>query len=371
MRRNRSATLFALLGMVVALGLVACGDDDDRATASQSSDVAAAEAAIEPYLGKPSPFPVTEPLKELPAGAAISFVDCGTPVCALFWELIQPAGQTMGVDITRVRAGQSADTVGTAFDTVVSNKPDGVIVTSIDPQLWEAQLEQLQSAEIPVVSTGIVDAADYGIESPQYAQPESERDGALLADYVTATFGSDAEIALYQVPELTFTAAVAEAFQAEIDAVCSGCSVRTVDVPVASIGNTAPNQIVSDLQANPDTTVAAFSVDEIQNGLPAALDAAGVEVETVGNGPGPTNLEDIKAGDQNAGLGVDMPVLTWTLLDQVARMITGQELTGDQAEGFTVVQLLTQEDITFDPSNGWTGYPDFAERFARLWGVEG
>lgn len=221
------------------------------------------------------------------------------------------------------------------------------------------------------MSTGIVDAADYGIESPQYAQPESERDGALLADYVTATFGSDAEIALYQVPELTFTAAVAEAFQAEIDAVCSGCSVRTVDVPVASIGNTAPNQIVSDLQANPDTTVAAFSVDEIQNGLPAALDAAGVEVETVGNGPGPTNLEDIKAGDQNAGLGVDMPVLTWTLLDQVARMITGQELTGDQAEGFTVVQLLTQEDITFDPSNGWTGYPDFAERFARLWGVEG
>jgi hypothetical protein len=27
--------------------------------------------------------------------------------------------------------------------------------------------------------------------------------------------------------------------------------------------------------------------------------------------------------------------------------------------------------VTFDPSHGWTGYPDFPQRFAKLWGVDG
>lgn len=374
MTGNRFAAPLRLLAAIAALALVACGSDDDTGTntnddSSTSSGVKAAQAAIKPYLDTPSPFPVTEPLREVPTGARIAFVDCGTPTCALLWTLVQAAGKTMGVDLTRVKAGQSADTVRSAFDTVVSQQPDGVIVTSIDPRLWQAQLEELQDADIPIVTTGIVDAADYGIESPQYARPESKRDGALLADYVAANFGSDANVALYKVPELSFTRVVAEAFTTELERVCPDCSVRTVDIPAATLGNTAPSRIVSDLQANSDTSVAAFTVDEIQTGLPAAMNAAGIEVETIGNGPGPTNLQYIKDGQEKAGLGVDIPVLAWTAVDQVAREITGQKLTGDQAKGLTAIQFLTRKDIVFDPSNGWSGYPDFAKRFAKLWGV--
>jgi ribose transport system substrate-binding protein len=51
--------------------------------------------------------------------------------------------------------------------------------------------------------------------------------------------------------------------------------------------------------------------------------------------------------------------------------MVGQELTGDEAKGISPLQFLKQEDITFDPSKGWTGYPDFAQRFAKLWGVGG
>jgi ribose transport system substrate-binding protein len=362
-----------LLVALAGLTLAACGgdDDDDGDGSGGAADTAAAEAAIQPFIAEPSAFPVTEPLDRVPSGAKIGFVDCGTPVCALFWELIQPAGQTMGVEINRIRAGQSADTVSAAFDTIVSQKPDGVIVTSINPQLWQNQLTELQNAKIPVVTTGIADAADYGIESPQAAQPEQQRDGALLADYIVANFGEDPEIALYKVPELTLTAPFAESFQAEIERICPGCAVRTVDVPVATIGNTAPNMIVSDLQANPDTTVAAFALDEVENGLPAALQTAGIDLPTIGYAPTPTNLQYIKDGQQDATLATDLPVLIWTTLDQVAREIAGQQLSGDEAEGLTVIRFLTREDITFDPSMGWTGYPDFAERFAKLWGVGG
>jgi ribose transport system substrate-binding protein len=371
MRPNRFMALAALL-VFTALTIAACGGDAESSDESGgSADVAAAREAIEPFVGKPSPFPVTEPLDEVPTGAKIPYVDPGTPVGALFWKLLEPAAETMGVELTRVRGGQTADSVNAAFDVVLSQKPDGVIVGSIDLRLWQSHLEKLQEAGVPVVTSGVVDAADHGVEAPQYARRQSERDGALLADHIVATYGDDTQISLYKVPELTFTAVVADAFMAEVEKLCPDCSVRTVDVAAATLGNTAPNQIVSDLQANPDTTVAVFTVDEIQTGLPAAKKAARVDIETVGMAPSPANLEYIKDGDEQAGLAIDIPVLTWTLLDQMARQIIGQELSGDQAKGMTVVQFLSKDDIDFDPSQGWTGYPDFAERFAKLWGVSG
>ena len=50
----------------------------------------------------------------------------------------------------------------------------------------------------------------------------------------------------------------------------------------------------------------------------------------------------------------------WTIVDQAAREMTGQPLAGNEAKGLGVVQFLTQKDITFNPTKGWTGYPDFA-----------
>jgi ribose transport system substrate-binding protein len=368
---NRSLAM-AILVACAALAIAACGEDAESSDESGgSADLTAAREAIQPYVGKPSPFPVTEPLEEVPTGAKIKYVDPGTPVGALFWELLQPAAQTMGVELSRVKGGQTAESVNAAFDAILSQKPDGVIVGSIDLRLWQSHLRELQDAGVPVVTSGVVDAADHGVEAPQYARQQSERDGALLADYIVATYGDGAEISLYKVPELTFTAVVADAFTAEVEDLCPDCSVRTVDIAAATLGNTAPNQIVSDLQANPDTTVAVFTVDEIQTGLPAARKAAGIDIEAVGMAPAPANLEYIKDGDERAGLAIDIPVLTWTLLDQMARQIIGQELAGDQAKGITVIQFLAKDDLDFDPSQGWTGYPDFAERFAKLWGANG
>jgi len=79
-----------------------------RKSRTRGSGVAAAEKIISGYVGKPSAFPVTETLEEVPKGAEIDYVDCGTPVCALVWELLQPAAQTMGVKLERVKAGSAS-----------------------------------------------------------------------------------------------------------------------------------------------------------------------------------------------------------------------------------------------------------------------
>ena len=114
-----------------------------------------------------------------------------------------------------------------------------------------------------------------------------------------------------------------------------------------------------------------FTTDEIQAGFPAAAQTAGIDdVKTARQHAEPAGTAVRQGRQDGRRARADLPVLTWVLLDQAMRQIGGQELTGDEAKGLPVLQFLRQEDITFDPSKGWTGYPDFPQRFAKLWGVE-
>ena len=333
-------------------------------------DTAAAQAAIKPYTGQPSAFPVTENLKAVPKGKTIAFSDCGTPICGLFWDILQPAAKTMGVKLKRYKAGAAANTVNSAFDSILADKPAAVIVAGTPIDLWKNKIDKFKAAKIPIVTTGILDTKQYGIQAAQAAEDSSILGGKLLANYVAANFGANSKVAFYDIPELTFTGLTGTTFESELKKVCASCSTRIVHVPIATLGNTAPNRLVSDIQANPDTNVMVFGTDEIQAGFPAARQAAGItKVKTLGNTPNPQGLQYVKEGKSDAVLGVDLPVLTWVLLDQAARQIAGQALSGDEAKGLPVMQFLTQKDITFDPSKGWTGYPDFGTRFAKLWGV--
>lgn len=395
----RRSAILALLVFVLALGLAACGGGSSSSSSSSTSEaesseptggekenaaeeetgseasgggVAEAKKIVAPYIGKPSPFPVTEKLKEVPKGAEIDYVDCGTPICALFWQILEPAAQTMGVKLERVKAGSAANTVTAAFDTVIAKEPAAVIVGSVTMELWSKQLKELQDKEIPVVTTGISDAEEFGVESPQASNANSERSGKLMAAYVVAEMaGEESNVVFYETPELSFTTILGESFQEEFEHLCPECSVRIAQVGIEELGNTAPNTVVSDLQANPDTNVAVFGTAEIEAGLPTALKSAGIEIETLGSSPGPAELQYLKEGKSTAVLGFDLPVLTWTLLDQAAREIAGQELSGPEAEGLGVLQFLRQEDVQYDVSKGWSGYPEFAEKFAELWGVKG
>ncbi|MBS1895327.1 MAG: substrate-binding domain-containing protein [Actinobacteria bacterium] len=340
-----------------------------EAGSGEGDAAAGAAKAVAPYISKPSAFPVTEALKKVPKGATVDFVDTGTPFSALQWELLAPAAQVMGVKVERIKAGTAANTVGAALDTVVAKKPDAVLVGAIPVELWSKQLTELREEGVTVVVSGIVEGEEYELEPVQSGKADDERNGRLLANYVIGKMNPKANTVIYTVPELPVINLVAEEFAKEFAALCPECELRTVSIPASTMGNTAPTAVVSDLQANPETEVAVFAADEIENGVPAALSAAGIEVETLGYAPSPVNLQYIKEGKETAALAYDVGIQVWTQLDQAARDMGGQKLTGPQAEGLGVIQFLTKEDITFDISRGWTGYPDFPERFAKLWGV--
>jgi ribose transport system substrate-binding protein len=383
----KSTLIRVLLGVAsvatLAVALAACGggsSDEPGSTQSGSSQASAtsskekqqqAAAFVAPYIGKPSPFPVTEKLAKTPKGARIAYMDCGAPICALLWQIMQPAAATMGVKLERVKAGSAANTISAAFDSVVAKKPAAVIAMADPLPLWSRQLEQLKRAKVPVVVNGVAaaEAKRYGVPTGLASSAEAnELGGKLLANYVIAKMAPK-KVVFYDLAGVTLTKEVEDSFLATLKSGCPECSVRTASIPPQTLGSTAPNLVVSDLQSHPGTNVAVFSSGQILLGLPEALRTAGIKVKTLDYGPGPANLQAIKEGKETAGLAADYPVIAWAILDQAARAIAGQELTGPQAQGIGVNQFLTAKDIVFDPSKGWTGYPDFPKRFATLWGT--
>lgn len=374
--RNPLVSLVATAGAVLALAACGSSSDDGAGTGTTSAsagggsaDVSGAKAAVAPFIGRPSPFPVTERLSRRPEGATVAYMNGGSPVGTLLWEFLKPAAATMGVEVEQYKAGPGQNVTTDGFDSVVAARPDAVFDGAIDPARWSSQLEELRADGVKVIGTAIDNGEKYGLDPVQGGRADMERNGRLLANYVVGHMEPDADVVIYDVAELGFTRLISGTFVQEMRRICPDCKVRVSHIPVATIGNTAPNTIVSDLQANPDTNVAVFASDEVQHGLPEALRKAGIEIQTLGYAPDPVNLQYLKEGKETAVLATDLSLSVWTILDQAARELTGQRMTGPQAEGLNVVQFLTPEDVTGDVSHGWTGYPDYPERFAELWGV--
>ena len=362
--------VFLACGTVVTvLALTACGSGSSSVSAgAQPANVSAAQARIAPFTGAPSDFPVTDPLsKPLPPGKAFVFLQCSTPFCALAGKGLQAAVAGVGGKFTALNAGATAQTSQAAASSALAMRPDVVFVT-VDPSLYGDGLRKLSDAGVKVVSISITkDVRQSGVTFNYIGEDEIAEDGRLMADWVVAKQGNKADVVFYGLPTFDFSKPLEQAFRDELKKNCPSCGLRTSSIDVATIGTTAPHTVVTDLQAHPSTNVAVFSSLQIAAGLPAEMKAANLSVTTIGRGPTPQNLQDIKNGAITAGLAIDTPVSVWTAVDAAARLILGGQPTDSEQAGDLDKQFLTQKDLTFDPTNGWVGYPDYAQRFARLW----
>jgi ribose transport system substrate-binding protein len=363
-----SRALIPTAGLVAAaVAIVGCGSNGGSSgtTSSGKIDLAAAKAAVAEYSGRPTAFPVDQPLKAKPTGKAMAYMQCSTPACAFFAQIIGPTQKLLGYKLKIVKAGPSANEVQAAMSSIVSLKPDAALLPASDPNQFLTQAKQLDDGNVPVSVNGVVDPEKYGFDNAFINNATDELAGKLMADWaVTATGGG--EVAFYGVRELSFTPIIEQAFKQEMAAVCSPCDVRQIDIPISAIGTTAPSRVVSDLQSHPNTKAIVFGNAETGTGLPAALKAAKLKVKIMGFGPPPAILVYMKQGQWDAGIGVDAPTMLWAQVDALARLMAGQPLTAGEQKGLPPIQILTKAD-PFDPTKLWTGYPDFAKRFATLW----
>ncbi len=376
----------ALTGLCLLLSLSAlsgCGSSSTSSTTSggvkpagqgAGIDIAAARALVAPYTGHSGPFPVTQPLTKRPAaGAKYALLQCATPVCAQFAQLFGLASHELGVPLSIVKAGPTVTAQQAALSSIIAMKPAGVIVPGITPDTIQAQLHRLGAMHIPIVSIGVVNALHYGIAFDTVASPKTAvLNGKLMAAWLVLQKRASTNAVFYNTPELAFSPYEQQGFDAEMRTLCPSCQVRDVDLPVADIGNSAPSLVVSDLQAHPSTNATAFATAEAETGLPAALRVAGLHMTVTGYAPPPAVLQYIKAGEITSGLGTDLPTAVFETVDALARLSTHEPLTHGEQQSLDgsaqpLNEFLEPKSIVFNPAMGFAAYPDFAQRFAKLW----
>jgi ribose transport system substrate-binding protein len=382
--RTSTRATVVVLAASAATALAACGSSNDAtgtaassgsasttATSSAAGQAAAAQYAAR-YIGKPSAFPATEPLKAAPKpGLKFVFMDCGTSVCGLIRALATPAVQAAGGKLIDVKVGTSASGINSGFNSVLQLKPDVIIDGGIDPALWKGALQKIKAAKIPIVSTGVAEDGRYGLSkypnTNMYGTNAGLLAGKLVANYVYSKFGNKANVLVDAVPVIAATQVVSDAFVSEMKRLCPDCKVRQLTIQPQEMSTTAPAKIVSDLQAHPDTNIVVHGSDEAGQGLPAALKKAGLHQAVIGAIATPVSLQYVKAAQQQASVALDFPVMVWSMIDAGLRAVQSQPVSDLESQGIPPIQLLTPKDVTFDPSKGWSGYPDFAKRFTTLW----
>ena len=274
----------------------------------------------------------------------------------------------LGLKFQAVDAGASVTQETSAMNSIIALKPAVVVLPGVNASPLCSQIKQLVASGAAVGTFGMVGVSQCGVKAAINGEYSAELAGRLMADWVVATKGVKTNAAFYYTPELSFSPYVQRAFKTQLTKLCASCAVRDVDLPVATLGSTAPSMVVADLQRNPNTNVALFASDEAAIGLPAALRTANLTgVSTIGWGPTPVNLQDIKSGGETAAIGVDIPTMIWTTVDAAARIATKKPLTAGEQLGVPPSEILERQNITFNPAGGFLAYPDFAQRFMKLW----
>lgn len=376
---TRKLTALVATAVMLVLGVSACSSTSNTSASSgstgrhtagvnsSSADVSAAQAALAPYLNHPSAFPATTPLTKRPAaGSRFVYLQCSTPICAQIGQLLVAPTKALGVSLTVINSGSSAASSQAAAAAALADKPAAVLLPAVDPQVFGNSIQQLDSAGIAVAGVGIINGQPYGVQVSEGGMASIQLAGTLMADWVVAREGSNANVVFFGTPELNFSPLMQTGFKNEMARVCPSCSVSYQQIPVATFGSTAPSTVISYLQAHPGTNTVVFASMEGATGLAAALKDAGMHVTTLGFAPSPSNLQDIKSGGLTAGLGLDLPVQEWNQVNLAAQLLAHQQI--GTAELNPDLQFLTQQNVTTaDTLQGWTGYPDLAQRFAQLW----
>ena len=364
---HKTTARTALVTIAIVICTAACGSQEGGA-AAQPADLNAAKAVIQKY-STPTRFPVDRPLaKTLAPGQRIAFLQCAAPFCALLGQLYGQATDLLGIPkVDTTKASASVDGIQSALSTVQETKPAALLLPAVNLGAVGGKVQALAADQIPIIGAGVMGSKSDGIAAPVNGPNNYKVHGTVLADWAIVQGGSSADIVLYGNPEIDFTKVITKAFKDEVAENCSSCTVRDVDIPLSTIGSTAPSRVVSDLQAHPDTDVAIFGSLETAIGLPAALRTAHIKVKVAGSAPVPSNLADMKSGGIDAAVGLDAGVLAFTQVDAAVRLATGQPLTAAEANGDIPSQLITKDDLPEDVSHGYSAYPDFVERFQKLW----
>ena len=389
--RWRGAFVLALVALVSALALTACGGGSDSSSggtteseeassesAGSSSEVVAnAEKIVNPYFEPPKSIGITEPLKKKPpTGLHITALACQLVVCEGWGKQVEAAAKKLGWTAKiSLFSGAPEDNLN-KISAAVSEHPDAILINGLTREGYEAAAEQAAKEGVPIVTQ--LGELEGKTEPPFIAVQLSAKQFDTMSEATANWFivdskgeGSALAISYAQFP---LSERITDTTAATIERDCPDCSVKKVLVQAEDTGTKLPTTIVSELQRDSSINYVIFQDMSMSAGVEAALREAGLQdkVKLMGNNATPESIKAVGEGGILGIMAFSTKAAAYQGIDAIARHVEGMSLDENQ-EAPLMTQIFTQENLPADATEEtWSNLPvNLAEQYEKLWHVNG
>jgi ribose transport system substrate-binding protein len=401
----------ALVGLLASASLIAaaCGGDDSSdetsapattaaaadttaaaadTTAASPSDTSAASsetsaapggggdaaAQLEELLARPTKITQTEPITgEVPTGKSIIWIQCSVPACIALGQPFKEATDALGWDLKTITHDGTPEGVKAAYAEAIRDEPDAVVSSGYPRQMFEPELAELASKNIPVIQLTVTDPPGDGITAVVNGPGRNAEIGRQLAVFVAADSGLAANAVWVTstfpilVPELEGVNGTG-GFDATLTELCPDCSYDTLEIPIDALATQAPQRIVSYLQANPDVTYVVGAFADIVTALPGALADAGLDdkVKIVVYSQNETISSALKEGEMAAVIGFAGPEDMWQIADTLVRIFNDLPF---EAEWDDLPSWIITGETVPSTTEYYPLVADYQDQYKALWGI--
>ncbi|MBS1888548.1 MAG: hypothetical protein JSU06_15310 [Actinobacteria bacterium] len=383
-RTRALVPLAVLFALVAAVALSACGSSESSSsettttsgsetTASESGGgaassgaaaVEAAKAEVE-KMAKPQPAIKVAPLPKKPAaGKFVAVLTCGFPSCQETTKAAEEAAAALGWKTKSYVAEVTPESYASTWESMLQSEPEAIVYTGLFPNTnIKKQLAEVEAKKIPAVAIAAWDAPGGALKAVFNGAPQLKVSGELLGDAVLAEGGAEAKSVFVWDPQ-TLMGPVEEGYAKQIEA--AGGSFEVLKVSALQIGKAIPSQVVSYLQAHPETEYAIFAISDFATGVPQALAAAGIKGVKIGaRVPHPTNLKEIQTGGEWTQIAEETAASGYRAIDAIARIEQGVSFEDYPAGWHRIVNSSNASE------KGVADTPGVPAAFLKAWHVGG
>jgi ribose transport system substrate-binding protein len=377
---------FIGVGLVGAMGLSACASGSTAATvddAAVSEGVDYATAQIEAASSDPE-FLLDAPAFDMNgiAGKTIFNIPntSAVPYIVSVDEEAAKVAETYGATWVEYTNQGTPTEHSAGIEQAISQGADVIVLSQgINGELIIPALERAKAADIPVVITHTYQNGDpipealTDLVAAQMTAPFNES-GRLSADWAIKETEGQGDILLINSSEVPPSNGIIGAMEDEIAENCPGCSVKTVNIPVADWATKIASTVQSEIQANPELDYVLPVYDSMTLFVESGVVAAGKvgSVFTASFNGTPAVLKILQEGEVlTMDVGEDITWLAWASLDTIGRVLTGTEPVAD-GDQKTPLKVITKDNVdeTGVPPVAGQGYGDaYVAGYEALWGL--
>lgn len=398
--RSPARPALAAVGVLVSLGMAACGSSggstsaESSAGSGSSSGVSAAAASLAKYTGVTSitaPGPAFNASKAQGKLVELVTQKAANPAVATVAAGLKAGLTHVGVQVQSCDAQGVSVQISNCIRQGLSQHAAAIDVVGGDPKAYSAGLAAAQAANVPVFSSLDVPlpagVQASGVNSSALtadlkglagdAAPPDALSGTLAADFVTKDSGGKATVLFIASPGIVGSDYLQKAFVHQMSKICPSCSVDLKAVTITNWASDLGPVVSAALAKNPKINYVVPVFDPMTAYTDPAIQQAGkagtVKVVTA-NG----SLQQMRQLAQHdpvlvCEVGQDLTQLGYISADQTLRKLAGVSAVPNsaaQVRVFTSANIgsLTVSSGAFSTGQWYTGSASkLADTYDSLW----